>query len=524
MRLFISYSHLDSELVKPLVQTLEHANLNIWFDSRISPGEDWETKIYDAINECDVFVYTISPHTNASTWCQKELTVALNLEKRIIPVVFVENTPKPHTLEKYQHVIFTDGTNLQSILRLFGGLMNPPSGLRATQEIFHSSMPESQIAKSQPQPIYSNLNNIEDSTIRETTKESKRSRERGISIPIIIALIFVALIVIIGVILAPKIIVVMTPTNTPTATLTPSPTATNTATSTPTMTPTATATATSTPSPTATAIPPTATFTVMNYVEQARVIANKAIMSTDANEKIKLYKDAITSLTEGINLYPGEMDLVYSRGTDYYNIGVVMRKNGSIATAYYEYINKALDDYFVMVKHQPNADIYEKLGDLYLYLGSTDADFTDAVTYYTDAINLNPQQVYLDYTLRGQAYEKLNQFDLAVTDYTSAINANPNYAVAFYYRAYVYERAATTEFKAGNKMTDAALSDFEQARDDYQQAVSKDPTYTDAWEGLGYMYYNLGQNEDALYAFQRYVSLAGSNAKKEVTSLIKKLQ
>ena len=42
---FISYSHLDKDIVFPILEKLEGWSIRFWFDKGIEFGEDWASKI-----------------------------------------------------------------------------------------------------------------------------------------------------------------------------------------------------------------------------------------------------------------------------------------------------------------------------------------------------------------------------------------------------------------------------------------------------------------------------------------------
>lgn len=93
MDAFVSYSHNDRDLVVALVASLEAAGVSVWLDeSGIRSGARWEDELAGAIEDADAFVFVISPRSVASPECLRELNYALQLHKRILPVV-AEATP-----------------------------------------------------------------------------------------------------------------------------------------------------------------------------------------------------------------------------------------------------------------------------------------------------------------------------------------------------------------------------------------------------------------------------------------------
>src|SRR5438105_15028474 len=71
---FISYSHDDIALRKELdkhLRTLKDAKIiNIWTDSDIMPGTEWETQILDNLKNAQIILLLVSSDFLASEFCQ----------------------------------------------------------------------------------------------------------------------------------------------------------------------------------------------------------------------------------------------------------------------------------------------------------------------------------------------------------------------------------------------------------------------------------------------------------------------
>ena len=89
---FISYGRADSKAFAiRLNQRLTEAGLTVWFDAEDIPfGIDYQDEIDAGIANADNFLYVISPHAVNSLYCDKELLLALKYNKRIIPLMHVE--------------------------------------------------------------------------------------------------------------------------------------------------------------------------------------------------------------------------------------------------------------------------------------------------------------------------------------------------------------------------------------------------------------------------------------------------
>ena len=86
--LFISYSRHDLAFVRRLAAGLEGRGKDVWVDlDDILPSAPWMAEIREAIAEADVVVVVLSPSSVASPVCETELQAAVDLNKRLIPVV-----------------------------------------------------------------------------------------------------------------------------------------------------------------------------------------------------------------------------------------------------------------------------------------------------------------------------------------------------------------------------------------------------------------------------------------------------
>lgn len=89
---FISYGRADSkDFATKLHQKLTAQGLKIWFDQNDIPlAVDFQNQINDGIEKADNFLFIISPHAVNSPYCLKEIKLAVELHKRIIPLLHVE--------------------------------------------------------------------------------------------------------------------------------------------------------------------------------------------------------------------------------------------------------------------------------------------------------------------------------------------------------------------------------------------------------------------------------------------------
>ena len=89
---FISYGRADSKaFAAKLNEKLKAEGLNIWFDQEDIPlAVDYQKQIDDGIEKAHNFLFIIAPHSINSPYCLKEIELAIKLNKRIIPLLHVE--------------------------------------------------------------------------------------------------------------------------------------------------------------------------------------------------------------------------------------------------------------------------------------------------------------------------------------------------------------------------------------------------------------------------------------------------
>ena len=89
---FISYGRADSKAFATQLQAqLLERGLKVWFDQNDIPlGVDFQNQIDDGIEKAHNFLFLIAPHSINSPYCGKEIELALKRNKRIIPLLHVE--------------------------------------------------------------------------------------------------------------------------------------------------------------------------------------------------------------------------------------------------------------------------------------------------------------------------------------------------------------------------------------------------------------------------------------------------
>ena len=98
---FISYGSADRGRIQDLVSRLRQAGVTVWIDEAgIEGAAMWSEEIVGAINHCKVLILAISSNSTKSKNVVRELALASEEEKTILPV-FIEPTEIPESM-KYQ--------------------------------------------------------------------------------------------------------------------------------------------------------------------------------------------------------------------------------------------------------------------------------------------------------------------------------------------------------------------------------------------------------------------------------------
>lgn len=88
---FISYSRKDKAFVQKLNDALDNSGIHAWVDwEGIELAADWMQTISTAIQGQDAFLFVISPDSLKSKVCSDELELAINLNKKLIPILYRE--------------------------------------------------------------------------------------------------------------------------------------------------------------------------------------------------------------------------------------------------------------------------------------------------------------------------------------------------------------------------------------------------------------------------------------------------
>jgi ABC-type cobalamin/Fe3+-siderophores transport system ATPase subunit len=132
IKVFLSYSLTDKEIVKKIYSGLQQAGFSPWMDAvNIMPGELIESAISEAMDISEVFVFIASNSSSTSLRWNNELLKASDLKKArrghsvlIIPALLEEDADLPGDLNKIRYLDFSSDINqgmyeLIEVLRKF---------------------------------------------------------------------------------------------------------------------------------------------------------------------------------------------------------------------------------------------------------------------------------------------------------------------------------------------------------------------------------------------------------------------
>ena len=112
-RVFLSYAKEDRPEVLKRTEGLSAAGITFFHDIlSLDPGEQWERRLYEEIDKCDLFLLFWSSHAARSEWVIKEADRALQRQEMppggapdITPII-LERPPVPQPPESLKHLHF----------------------------------------------------------------------------------------------------------------------------------------------------------------------------------------------------------------------------------------------------------------------------------------------------------------------------------------------------------------------------------------------------------------------------------
>jgi adenylate cyclase len=123
---FISYSKSNRREAIALVEDLRSKGFSVWIDQGgIDGAKNWSTEIVEAIDACSTLVFLVSQDSVASHNVAKEVQLASEKKKNILPVL-IERVPLPvhlqYPLAGIQHVFYQDQPAILHALNMLHGV------------------------------------------------------------------------------------------------------------------------------------------------------------------------------------------------------------------------------------------------------------------------------------------------------------------------------------------------------------------------------------------------------------------
>lgn len=150
-RILVSYSRADEPFLEQFVELLGEAfpGHTIWYDRKISGGDDWWGRILNEIAACDLFIYLLSNDSLESPYCQAEFREALRLRKLYLGVIVRAKTDLNRTpadlqeaIRHYQWIDMSGGfKDARTNARLYRAVNQQVGAIPAEAPLPHFSQP-----------------------------------------------------------------------------------------------------------------------------------------------------------------------------------------------------------------------------------------------------------------------------------------------------------------------------------------------------------------------------------------------
>jgi len=134
MKIFVCYARVDKPFCREVVRVIDHHE--IFMDDRFYAGDDWWEIILDRLAWCDVLIFLISLNSLKSVYCKRELNIALQLGKRIVPILLDEAALQhiPKSLSKFQWVDLTGAMTDEVVRYLHESLLKVEISLKESPQ------------------------------------------------------------------------------------------------------------------------------------------------------------------------------------------------------------------------------------------------------------------------------------------------------------------------------------------------------------------------------------------------------
>lgn len=118
--IIIAYARSDWEpMVAPLTLALQDAGMKVWVDQYLAQGgDDWQTAIEQALQECELMLLIVSPAALDSSYVRLAYRYFINREKPVLPVLYAPVSPLPAELASLESFSYDAEDQKRSFQRL----------------------------------------------------------------------------------------------------------------------------------------------------------------------------------------------------------------------------------------------------------------------------------------------------------------------------------------------------------------------------------------------------------------------
>ncbi|MFP4322459.1 MAG: toll/interleukin-1 receptor domain-containing protein [Anaerolineales bacterium] len=124
MKVFLSYAHKDRSRVEILAVQIDDVlhDAEVWYDRELSGGQQWWDEILNRIEDCEVFVFALTPDSTASEFCRVEYGYARDLNKPVLPILLRSAELPDRRLSSTQYVDMRRAKSSDALMGLARGL------------------------------------------------------------------------------------------------------------------------------------------------------------------------------------------------------------------------------------------------------------------------------------------------------------------------------------------------------------------------------------------------------------------
>jgi hypothetical protein len=137
MKVFLSHTTVDKEIVEAIGRFLTKRGLDVWIDSWVmTAGDSLVAKISEGIQESDRLVVCLTPNSVESNWVKREVSTGIVMElaedkgfgeKFVVPALLIP-CRVPIMLRDKLYANFTNKSFESACEELLAGITNSPAG------------------------------------------------------------------------------------------------------------------------------------------------------------------------------------------------------------------------------------------------------------------------------------------------------------------------------------------------------------------------------------------------------------